>query len=133
MTSEDFTSKQIKTEDYLNTPDDLYASQKVEPVSLPTNPLDTSLPPSSANLPCLVAPKSFTLPTISVTTALDTVWAEKGVGAVDTLDTVWAEKGVDSGLGLGGLIGSVSNSMDVLDRLEGAERWWGAWDTAHTW
>jgi len=132
MPSEDFSSQQIKPED-LNTLEDFSANQKVEAVNLPTNPLDISLPPSSANLPCLVAPKSFTLPTHSLTTALDSVWAEKGVGAVDTLDSVWAEKGVDSGLGLGGLMGSVSKSVDVLDRLEGAERWWGAWDSAHTW
>jgi len=97
------------------------------------NPLDTSLPPSTADLPCLVAPKSFTLPTISLTTALDSMWAEKGVGAVDSLDSVWAEKGVDSGLGLGGLVNRVSKSTEVLDRLEGGERWWGAWDTAHSW
>jgi len=99
----------------------------------PANPLDTSLPPSTADLPCLVAPKSFTLPTISLTTALDSMWSEKGVGAVDTLDSVWAEKGVDSGLGLGGLVNRVSKSTEVLDRLEGGERWWGAWDTAHSW
>eukprot|EP00092_Neocalanus_flemingeri_P015560 GFUD01016842.1.p1 GENE.GFUD01016842.1~~GFUD01016842.1.p1 ORF type:complete len:305 (-),score=80.53 GFUD01016842.1:430-1344(-) len=97
------------------------------------HPLDTSLPPSTANLPCLVAPKSFTLPTVSLTNALDSMWAEKGVGAVDTLDSVWAEKGVNSGLGLGGLVNRVSKSTEVLDRLEGGERWWGAWDTAHTW
>ena len=97
------------------------------------NPLDTSLPPSSANLHCLVAPKSFTVPTISLTSALDSVWAEKGVGAVDSFDSMWAEKGVDNGLGLGGLISRVSKSSDVLDRLEGAERWWGAWETSHSW
>jgi len=133
MLSEDFSSQQIKPEVDINTLEDFSANQKVEAVNMPTNPLDISLPPSSANLPCLVAPKSFTLPTHSLTTALDSVWAEKGVGAVDTLDSVWAEKGVDSGLGLGGLMGSVSKSVDVLDRLEGAERWWGAWDSAHTW
>jgi len=133
MPSEDFSSQQIKPEVDINTLEDFSANQKVEAVNMPTNPLDISLPPSSANLPCLVAPKSFTLPTHSLTTALDSVWAEKGVGAVDTLDSVWAEKGVDSGLGLGGLMGSVSKSVDVLDRLEGAERWWGAWDSAHTW
>ena len=94
------------------------------------NPLDTSLPPSSANFHCLVAPKSFTVPTISLTSALDSVWAEKGVGA---LDSMWAEKGVDNGFGLGGLISRVSKSSDVLDRLEGAERWWGAWETSHSW
>lgn len=133
MPSEDFSSQQIKPEVDINTLEDFTANQKVEAVNMPTNPLDISLPPSSANLPCLVAPKSFTLPTHSLTAALDSVWAEKGVGAVDTLDSVWAEKGVDSGLGLGGLMGSVSKSVDVLDRLEGAERWWGAWDSAHTW
>jgi len=104
-----------------------------EKVAEPANPLDTSLPPSTADLPCLVAPKSFTLPTISLTTALDSMWAEKGVGPVDSLDSVWAEKGVDSGLGLGGLVNRVSKSTEVLDRLEGGERWWGAWDTAHSW
>merc|ERR1719452_323353 len=90
-----------------------------EKVVEPANPLDTSLPPSTADLPCLVAPKSFTLPTISLTTALDSMWAEKGVGPVDSLDSVWAEKGVDSGLGLGGLVNRVSKSTEVLDRLEG--------------
>eukprot|EP00091_Calanus_sinicus_P012722 TRINITY_DN2845_c0_g1_i9.p1 TRINITY_DN2845_c0_g1~~TRINITY_DN2845_c0_g1_i9.p1 ORF type:complete len:150 (-),score=51.35 TRINITY_DN2845_c0_g1_i9:117-566(-) len=90
-----------------------------EKVVEPANPLDTSLPPSTADLPCLVAPKSFTLPTISLTTALDSMWAEKGVGPVDSLDSVWAEKGVDSGLGLGGLVNRVSKSTEVLDRLRG--------------
>merc|ERR1712215_562129 len=124
MPSEEIDSKQIKPE-----PEDTTVNQ-VEPLS---NLLDLSHPPSSSKQPCLEASKSFTLPTISLTSALDSVWAERGVGAVDTQDSVWAEKGVDSGLGLGGLIGNVSGSVGVLDRLEGAERWYGAWDTAHTW
>jgi len=84
-----------------------------------SHPLDTSLPHSTANLPCLGPnPKSFTLPTISLTTALDSIWAEKGV---------------NHGLGLGGLIDRFSKSTDVLDKVEGGDRWWGAWDTAHSW
>jgi len=126
LTSTDLVSKQDNKEEL----DDKDVQEKVGEMA---NPLDTSLPPSTANLPCLVAPKSFTLPTISLTSALDSVWAEKGVGAVDSLDSMWAEKGVDNGLGLGGLVSRVSKSSDVLDRLEGGERWWGAWDTAHSW
>jgi len=129
LASSDFTSN-VKTEPKQTTVASDVAPEKVVE---PANPLDTSLPPSTADLPCLVAPKSFTLPTISLTTALDSMWAEKGVGAVDSLDSVWAEKGVDSGLGLGGLVNRVSKSTEVLDRLEGGERWWGAWDTAHSW
>lgn len=128
LASSDFTTN-VKTDTKQTVVPDLVPEKVVEPA----NPLDTSLPPSTADLPCLVAPKSFTLPTISLTTALDSMWAEKGVGAVNSLDSVWAEKGVDSGLGLGGLVNRVSKSTEVLDRLEGGERWWGAWDTAHSW
>merc|ERR1711942_475723 len=51
------------------------------------NNLDSSIPVSMAGKPRLTVPKSATLPTTSLSAAIDNVWAEKS-GAFD--DTVWA-------------------------------------------
>jgi len=83
--------------------------------------LDSSIPVSMAGKPRLTVPKSATLPTTSLSTALDNVWAEKSEGAFD--DTVWAE----GGLGLGGLVDRMNKSTDVL-----ADKWLGAWESTHT-
>jgi len=85
------------------------------------NNLDSSIPVSMAGKPRLTVPKSATLPTTSLSTALDNVWAEKSEGAFD--DTVWAE----GGLGLGGLVDRMNKSTDVL-----ADKWLGAWESTHT-
>jgi len=90
--------------------------------------LDTSLPPP-------VSKPSFTMPTTSIHNALDSVWTDKG----DTKDAAWTERS-DSGLGLGGLVSTVtrvsrsSDMLDTLERLEaGEDKWWGAWDTSQSW
>jgi len=85
------------------------------------NCLHSSLPVSMAGKPRLMAPKSATLPTTSLSAAIDNVWAEKSEGAFD--DTVWAE----GGLGLGGLVDRMNMSSDVL-----ADKWLGAWESTHT-
>jgi len=85
------------------------------------NCLDSSLPVSMAGKPRLMVPKSATLPTTSLSAAIDNVWAEKSEGAFD--DTVWAE----GGLGLGGLVDRMNMSSDVL-----ADKWLGAWESTHT-
>ena len=73
--------------------------------------------------------KSVTMPSASLTSALDSVWTEKGVGNV--VDPLVEQ--VENGLGLGGLATRVSKSSEVLDKLDAGDRWWGAWDTAHSW
>jgi len=85
------------------------------------NYLDSSLPVSMAGKSKLIVSKSATLPTTSLSAALDNVWAEKSEGAFD--DTVWAE----GGLGLGGLVDRMNKSTDVL-----TDKWLGAWETTHT-
>jgi len=85
------------------------------------NHLEFSLPVSMAEKPRLLVPKSATLPNISLSAALDNLWAEKSEGAFD--DTVWAE----GGLGLGGLADRVNKSTDVL-----GDKWLGAWDSTNT-
>lgn len=99
-----------------------------------SSPVNTSLPPSPSKpkdefpLHCL-ASKSVTLPTISLSTALDSLWVGKAVDDLD-LDSLLAEKG---GLGLGGLVNSVDESAEVLDMLETSERCWGTWENALAW
>jgi len=85
------------------------------------NCLDSSLPVSMAGKPRFIVSKSATLPTTSLSAALDNVWAEKSEGAFD--DTVWAE----GGLGLGGLVDRMNKSTDVM-----ADKWLGAWESTHT-
>jgi len=97
------------------------------------NPLDTSLPPSSSEQPCLNVPKALTVPTSNLSTVLDSMWSDKGVGATDSLDSLWDKEAGDSGLGLGCLANRVSKSNDVLDKIDAGEKWWGAWDAAHSW
>jgi len=78
--------------------------------------LDTSQPPPVS--------KHFTVPTSTIHSALDSVWTDNKQGEVET------------GLGLGQLATRVSKSnemLDTLERLEGGERWWGAWDTSQSW
>jgi len=99
-----------------------------------SSPVNTSLPASPSkpkedlSIPCL-ALKSVTLPTISLSTALDSLWVGKAVDDLD-LDSLLAEKG---GLGLGGLVNSVDESAEVLDMLETSERCWGTWENALAW
>jgi len=85
------------------------------------NCLDASLPVPVAGKPRLIVSKSATLPTTSLSAAIDNVWAEKSEGAFD--DTVWAE----GGLGLGGLVDRMNKSTDAL-----ADKWLGAWESTHT-
>merc|ERR1712058_58937 len=69
------------------------------------NCLDSSLPVSMAGKPRLIVSKSATLPTTSLSAAIDNVWAE-------------------GGLGLGGLVDRMNKSTDVL-----TDKWLGAWET----
>jgi len=85
------------------------------------NCLDASLPVPVAGKPRLIVSKSATLPTTSLSAAIDNVWAEKSEGAFD--DTVWAE----AGLGLGGLVDRMNKSTDVM-----TDKWLGAWESTHT-
>jgi hypothetical protein len=98
--------------------------------------VDTSMPP-----PGSTKPVAHTMPSVSITTALDSLWIDKG----DTAESSeqWPSRPTssnstrpseDSTLGLGNLVTNVgvasSPAPDTLDRLkEGEARWgWGAWD-----
>merc|ERR1719431_472372 len=70
------------------------------------NHLDSSLPVSTGGKQCMFAPKSITLPTISLSAALESLWADKSEGAFE--DSVKTEEG----LGLGGLVDRMSKSTD---------------------
>ena len=87
------------------------------------NHLDSSLPISAGGKQSLHAPKSMTLPTISLSSALDSLWADKSEGAFE--DSVRAE----GGLGLGGLVDRMSKSTDVFEM---GDKWLGAWDSTHS-
>merc|ERR1711862_498097 len=87
------------------------------------NHLDSSLPISAGGKKSLHAPKSMTLPTISLSSALDSLWADKSEGAFE--DSVRAE----GGLGLGGLVDRMSKSTDVFEM---GDKWLGAWDSTHS-
>jgi len=85
-----------------------------------TNNFDFS-PVSMAVKPRLLVPKSATLPTTSLSAALDNLRAEKYEGAFD--DTVWAE----GGLGLSGVMDRVNKRPNVF-----GDKWSSAWDSSHT-
>jgi len=89
------------------------------------NHLDSSLPVSAGSKQSLHlhAPKSMTLPTISLSAALDSLWADKSEGAFE--DSARAE----GGLGLGGLVDRMNKSTDVFEM---GDKWLGAWDSTHS-
>jgi len=87
------------------------------------NHLDSSLPVSAGGKQSMLAPKSMTLPTVSLSAALDSLWADKSEGAFE--DSVRAE----GGLGLGGLVDRMSKSTDVFEM---GDKWLGAWDSTHS-
>jgi len=87
------------------------------------NHLDSSLPVSTGGKQSMFAPKSMTLPTISLSAALDSLWADKSEGAFE--DSVKTEEG----LGLGGLVDRMSKSTDVFEM---GDKWLGAWDSTHS-
>jgi len=87
------------------------------------NHLDSSPPISAGGKQNLHAPKSMTLPTISLSATLDSQWADKSEEAFE--DSVRAE----GGLGLGGLVDRMSKSTDVFGM---GDKWLGAWDSIHS-
>merc|ERR1712033_155885 len=81
------------------------------------------------SLPTPVTSKPFTMPTNSMNTVLDSVWADQGTCQSGN----WPDRG-EAGLGLGQLVTRVNKTTELLDTLEmletGGDKLWGAWDSS---
>merc|ERR1712227_434593 len=81
------------------------------------------------SLPTPVTSKPFTMPTNSMNTVLDSVWADQGTCQSGN----WPDRG-EAGLGLGQLVTRVNKNTELLDTLEmfetGGDKLWGAWDSS---
>merc|ERR1712126_222171 len=81
------------------------------------------------SLPTPVTSKPFTMPTHSMNTVLDSVWADQGTCQTGN----WPDRG-EAGLGLGQLVTRVHKNTELLDTLgmleTGGDKLWGAWDSS---